>query len=67
MSLRAHDILSSPADFCVQISIWSQRKLNYSFLGIKLPVENLFRRAASVIIVGFMSCRRISLRQKTGT
>lgn len=33
----AHDILFSPTGICVQIFIWIQRKLNYSFLGKKLP------------------------------
>jgi len=53
MCLHAHSILFSPTGVCVQISVWMQSKLNYSFLGKKPPVENLFGRAASFIIFFF--------------
>lgn len=59
----AQDILFSPTGICVQILFWIQRKLNYSFLGKKLPAV----QESNVIYNNgvFFSCH--GLQQKTGT
>lgn len=57
----AHDILFSPTGICVQIFIWIQRKLNYSFLGKKLPAV---QESSVIYNYGVFSCR--GLQQRTG-